>query len=199
VRLRSKPKAEEAAELTWRIRRMDEVASTMDEAAALARDGAPVGTVVTASFQTAGRGREGRSWIAPAGTSLLATAIFRPELLVVQDRALSRKIGERIRDAIEEVTGLTPTVKEPNDLLVGPKKLCGILCQTSVRGDELDYLLVGFGINANIPADQLPLERATSLLVETGEEVDLHRLLVCVLGHLAEIPGLADLPMEYPS
>lgn len=199
MRLRSKPKAEEEADLTWRIRRMDEVASTMDEAAELARDGAPIGTVVAANFQTAGRGREGRSWIAPAGTSLLATVIFRPELLVIQDRALSRKIGERIRDAIEEVTGLTTTVKEPNDLLVGPKKLCGILCQTSVRGDVLDYLLVGFGINANIPADQLPLERATSLLVETGEEVDLHRLLVCVLGHLAEIPGLADLPIEYPS
>jgi BirA family biotin operon repressor/biotin-[acetyl-CoA-carboxylase] ligase len=115
----------------------------------------------------------------------------------VQDRELSKKIGERIRDAIVEVTGLEATIKEPNDLLVGDKKLCGILCQTSVRGEEVEYLLVGFGINVNIPADQLPLERATSLLVETGREVDLHRLLVCVLGHLAEIPGLADLPL-YP-
>jgi BirA family biotin operon repressor/biotin-[acetyl-CoA-carboxylase] ligase len=174
---------------------MDEVASTMDEAAALARDGAPVGTVVAAGFQTAGRGRNGHEWLAPPGTSLLATVIFRPELIVVQDKALSRTIGERIRDALVEVTGLEATVKEPNDLLVGDKKLCGILCQTSVRGDELDYLLVGFGINANIPADQLPLERATSLFAETGREVDLHRLLVCVLGHLAEIPGLADLPI----
>ncbi len=197
MRLRSKPKAEETAELTWRIRRMDEVVSTMDEAADLARDGAPVGTVVAAGFQTAGRGRNGRDWLAPAGTSLLATAIFRPELIVVQDRELSKKIGERIRDAIVEVTGLEATIKEPNDLLVGDKKLCGILCQTSVRGEEVEYLLVGFGINVNIPADQLPLERATSLLVETGREVDLHRLLVCVLGHLAEIPGLADLPL-YP-
>jgi BirA family transcriptional regulator, biotin operon repressor / biotin---[acetyl-CoA-carboxylase] ligase len=195
VRLRSKPKAEEAAELTWRIRRMDEVVSTMDEAADLARNGAPVGTVVAASFQTAGRGRNGRDWLAPAGTSLLATAIFRPELIVVQDRELSTKIGERIRDAIVEVTGLEATIKEPNDLLIADKKLCGILCQTSVRGEDVEYLLVGFGINANIPADQLPLERATSLLVETGHEVDLHRLLVCVLGHLAEIPGLADLPL----
>jgi BirA family biotin operon repressor/biotin-[acetyl-CoA-carboxylase] ligase len=169
----------------------------MDEAADLARDGAPVGTVVAAGFQTAGRGRNGRDWLAPAGTSLLATAIFRPELIVVQDRELSKKIGERIRDAIVEVTGLEATIKEPNDLLVGDKKLCGILCQTSVRGEEVEYLLVGFGINVNIPADQLPLERATSLLVETGREVDLHRLLVCVLGHLAEIPGLADLPL-YP-
>ncbi|HEX7104197.1 MAG TPA: biotin--[acetyl-CoA-carboxylase] ligase [Nitrolancea sp.] len=195
MRLRSKPQAEEADELTWRIRRMDEVPSTMDEAADLARDGAPVGTVVTASFQTAGRGRNGREWLAPAGTSLLATAIFRPELIVVQDRELSKKIGERIRDAIVEVTGLEATIKEPNDLLIGDKKLCGILCQTSVRGEDVEYLLVGFGINANILSDQLPLERATSLLVETGREVDLHQLLVCVLGHLAEIPGLADLPI----
>ena len=194
MRLRSKPKAEEADELTWRIRRMDEVASTMDEAAELARDGAPIGTVVAANFQTAGRGRNGNEWLAPAGTSVLATVIFRPELEIVQDRELSKKIGERVRDAIDEVTGLVATVKEPNDLLVGGRKLCGILCQTSVRGDELDYLLVGFGINVNIPAGELPLERATSLLVETGENVDLHRLLVCVLGHLAEIPGLADLP-----
>ncbi|HVB65957.1 MAG TPA: biotin--[acetyl-CoA-carboxylase] ligase [Nitrolancea sp.] len=184
----------EADILTWRIRRIDEVTSTMDEAAELARDDAPVGTVVVASNQSNGRGRGGHTWIAPAGTSLLATVIFRPELSVVQDESLSRKIGERVRDAIAEVTGLWTTVKEPNDLLYASRKLCGILCQTSVRGKELEYLLVGIGINANIPDDQLPLETATSLLAETGFEVDLHRLLVCVLGHIAEIPGLADLP-----
>jgi BirA family biotin operon repressor/biotin-[acetyl-CoA-carboxylase] ligase len=184
----------ETGVLTWRIRRMDDVASTMDEAAELARDDAPAWTVVAANYQTNGRGRSGRSWIAPPGTSLLATVILRPELTVVQDESLSRKIGERVREAIAEVTGLWVTVKEPNDLLYQSRKLCGILCQTSVRGKELEYLLVGIGINANIPADQLPLETATSLLVETGREVDLHRLLVCVLGHIAEIPGLADIP-----
>jgi BirA family biotin operon repressor/biotin-[acetyl-CoA-carboxylase] ligase len=180
--------------LTWRIRRMDEVESTMDEAAALARDGAPAGTVVSASYQTGGRGRSGRSWLAPAGTCLLATVIFRPDISILNDDALSRKIGERVRDAIAEVTGLWATVKDPNDLLCGERKLCGILCQTSVRGKDLEYLLVGIGINVNIPTDQLPLERATSLLVETGREVDLHRLLVSVLGHVAEIEGLADEP-----
>ena len=186
--------SKQAEVLTWRIRRMDEVTSTMDEVADLARDGAPVGTVVVASNQTNGRGRSGHSWIAPAGTSLLATVLFRPDLSIVQDASLSRKIGERVRDAIAEVTGLSTTVKEPNDLLYRSRKLCGILCQTSIRGKELEYLLVGIGINANISSDQLPLESATSLLAETGTPVDLHRLLVCVLGHIAEIPGLADIP-----
>ena len=186
--------SKESDVLTWRIRRMDEVASTMDEAAELARQDAPAGTVVAANYQSSGRGRNGHTWTAPAGTSLLATVIFRPELSVVQDESLSRKIGERVRDAIAEVTGLWVTVKEPNDLLFESRKLCGILCQTSVRGKELEYLLVGIGINVNIRADQLPLETATSLFVATGSEVDLHRLLVCVLGHIAEIPGLADIP-----
>ena len=186
--------SKELETIAWRILRMDDVASTMDEAAELARDNAPTGTVVTARFQTNGRGRNGRIWTAPAGTCLLATVIFRPDISVVQDESLSRKIGERVRDAIAEVTGLWLTVKDPNDLLYESRKLCGILCQSSVRGDELEYLLVGIGINVNIPAEDLPLETATSLLVATGREIDLHRLLVCVLGHIAEIPGLADIP-----
>jgi BirA family biotin operon repressor/biotin-[acetyl-CoA-carboxylase] ligase len=173
---------------------MDEVESTMDEAAELARDLAPSGTVVSASYQSNGRGRNGHTWLAPAGTCLLATAVFRPDISILDDKALSRKIGERVREAIAEVTGLWVTVKEPNDLLYEGRKLCGILCQTSVRGKDLEYLLVGIGINVNVPADQLPFESATSLLVETGREVDLHRLLVSVLGHVAEIPGLAEEP-----
>jgi len=175
----------------WRIERRTTVTSTMDVAADLAGRGAPVGTVVVAEEQTAGRGRMGRVWLAPPGTCLLFTALFRPPLAVAQSPTLLRDIGERVAAAVAEATGVQPTIKEPNDLLIDGKKVAGILVQTSIRGDHLDYLLIGIGLNVNLPEDLLPVPTATSLLIATGREHDREALLRAILRHLERVPGLA--------
>ncbi len=184
----------------WQIDRYDVVGSTMDLAADLALAGAPAGIVVVAEEQLAGRGRLGRIWLAPHGTCLLFTVLLRPPLGVAQRPDLSRVIAERVRDAVEEVTGLRAEIKEPNDLLVNGRKLCGILCQTSIRGGELEYLLVGIGLNVNLPANLLPLPTATSLLVETGATHERETLLAAILRHLEAVPGLTDgIPVDGPA
>jgi len=170
--------------VAWRIHRYEQVTTTMDIAAELAAQGAPAGTVVLAEEQTEGRGREGRRWFAPPGTSLLFTVIARPPFAVVQDERLSVRVAEHVAAAIRRTCGLQPTIKEPNDLLVGGRKLVGILLQSRVRSETLEYLLIGIGINVNVPAEQLPLPTATSLLVELGHPVDREALLRAVLDEL---------------
>jgi BirA family biotin operon repressor/biotin-[acetyl-CoA-carboxylase] ligase len=177
--------------MEWRIERHGTVGSTMEIAAGHAARGAPAGLIVIAEEQTTGRGRLGRVWLAPHGTSLLLTALFRPPLEAARSSTLSRLIAQKAGDAIAEVTGVRPRVKDPNDLLIDGKKIAGILCQTSIRGDRLDYLLVGIGLNVNIPPDQLPFPTATSLLAVTGVVQDRELLLSAILARLAALPELA--------
>ncbi len=170
--------------MQWRFHRYDRVTSTMDIAAELAANGAPAGTVVIADEQTQGKGREGRRWLAPPGTSLLFTVIARPPFAVVQDPYLSVRVAEHVRAAIARTCGLLPAIKEPNDLLIDGRKLGGILLQSRIRGETVDYLLIGIGINVNIPPEQLPLPTATSLLVALGHPVDRETLLAAILDQL---------------
>ncbi len=178
--------------MQWHIERHGTVGSTMEIAAGHATRGAPAGLVIVAEEQTTGRGRLGRVWLAPPGTSLLFTALFRPSMEAARSGELSRLIARQAGDAIAEVTGVRPKVKDPNDLLIEGKKIAGILCQTSIRGDQLDYLLVGIGLNVNIPPDQLPFPTATSLLAVTGATQDRERLLATILTRLEQLPELAD-------
>lgn len=177
-------------EIQWQIEQFDQVGSTMDVAAQYALADAPAGIVVVADEQTAGRGRHGRPWIAPAGSCLLFTALLRPSMGVVRNPKLSLRIAECVSRAVERSTGLKPELKEPNDVLVNGRKLAGILCQTSVRGDVLDYLLVGIGLNVNVPEDQLPFDTATSLLVETGQTWSRDLLLDRILAEFERTRGL---------
>lgn len=140
---------------------------------------APEGAVVVAGEQTAGRGRLGRSWLAPAGTSLLCSVQLRPR---VDPRRLPELTGVAARalaEAIEAVTGLAPEIKEPNDLLLGGRKVAGVLAEA-----REERVVLGIGINANIPKAELPTELATSLLLETGRELDPADLLVELLDRL---------------
>ncbi len=178
--------------LDWRVIRLAEVGSTMDEAAALARQGAPAGTVVVADHQTKGRGQRGHVWLAPPSTCLLASIILRPLLRLASSPELSRTIAEKVSIAISDITGLVPTIKEPNDVLIDGRKVSGILCQSSIRGDQLEYVLVGIGLNVNIVQQDLPLESATSLLVETGQTHDTGAILMEILDQLATISGLCE-------
>jgi BirA family biotin operon repressor/biotin-[acetyl-CoA-carboxylase] ligase len=174
----------------WRIEWHEQVTSTMDLAAERAGAGEPAGLVVVAEEQTAGRGRHGRRWDAPHGTSLLFTVLARPPLALVQDERLSARVAERVADAVERLTGLEVTIKEPNDVLVRGRKLAGILLQSRIEGQRLDHLLIGIGINVNVPQEQLPLPTATSILAETGRRLDRRELLLAVLEALCRIEEL---------
>lgn len=140
---------------------------------------APEGAVVAADEQTAGRGRLGRSWIAAPGTSLLFSINLRPSVPTHRLSELSIVAGRSCAEAIRQVSGLTPEIKLPNDLLVGGRKLAGMLAEA-----REDRVVLGVGINANTAPDELPQDvdrDATSLLVELGAPVDRARLLAAIL------------------
>ena len=120
------------------IRWLDTVDSTNRYLADLARAGAPEGVVVVADHQTAGRGRLGRAWEAPPAESLLASVLLRPE----QPHLVTAAVALAAADACESVAGVRAGIKWPNDLLVGDRKLAGILAVA-----EGDAVVVGIGIN----------------------------------------------------
>jgi BirA family transcriptional regulator, biotin operon repressor / biotin---[acetyl-CoA-carboxylase] ligase len=168
----------------WIIEHHSVVGSTMDAADERARKGAPAGVVVVAGQQTAGRGRRGRQWLAPAGTSLLMTIIARPDCEPSRLTELPVSIGTHLARIVSRIGGLQSTVKPPNDVMVDGRKIGGILCQSSIVREQVQYVLIGVGLNVNIPPEDLPLPGATSLQSETGESFDLNRLLEIVLDEL---------------
>jgi len=160
-----------------------QVGSTNDYLHSLASQGAPEGTVVIADEQTEGRGRLGRAWVAPPNTSLLFTTLFRPSLHPEYAHQLVMVAGLAIAEACEEMTGVTVDVKWPNDLQIGGKKFVGILLESSVMADQIEWLIVGTGINVNHrfePADPLA-ETATSLRVACGQTIDRASLFALIL------------------
>ena len=141
--------------------------------------GDPEGAVAVAELQTAGRGRLGRSWEAPAGTSILASLLLRPSIDPARLPELTVLAANAVAEAIAHVTGLEPAVKHPNDVLVGGRKVSGVL------GEARDGVVVlGVGVNVNIAEAGLPPETrlpASSLLIETGEPVERAPLLAQIL------------------
>ncbi len=168
-------------------------ASTNDVAKDLAAHGAPEGTVVVADEQTRGRGRLGRPWLAPPGTCLLCSILFRPALSACQAARLTMLCSLAAADALEQVAHLRVALKWPNDLIVqcrtadaeprSWRKLAGLLTETGVVGEHLDFAVVGIGINVNVPPEMLPTlaPDATSVLAEVGRGVNRVSLLAGLL------------------
>jgi BirA family biotin operon repressor/biotin-[acetyl-CoA-carboxylase] ligase len=143
---------------------------------------APEGALAVAEEQTAGRGRLGRPWHAPARTSILASINLRPPIEVARLPELSIVAGVAVAEAIALETGLQPAVRFPNDLLIGDRKMAGILAEA-----RDDRVVLGIGINVNLTEDELPTDvdtPATSLRIESGAPVDRARLLVTLLERL---------------
>lgn len=143
---------------------------------------APEGAVVVSDEQTAGRGRLGRRWLAPAGTSLLCSVQLRPDVSGERLPELTVVAARACGDAIEAVTGLEAKLKFPNDLLLDGRKVAGVLAEA-----REGRVVLGIGVNVNIDADTLPVDvdmPATSLLVAGGAEVDRAALLVELLAAL---------------
>ncbi len=143
---------------------------------------APEGAVAVADEQTEGRGRLGRRWEAAPGTSVLCSVQLRPPVDAARFPELTVVGAEACAEAIRTVTGVEPALKDPNDVLIDGRKVAGILGE-SAEG----RVVLGIGVNANIPAGELPAEvrmPATSLLIETGAPVDRIKLLVELLAAL---------------
>ena len=143
---------------------------------------APEGTVVVADEQTEGRGRLGRPWFAPPGTSLLCSVQLRPAVTGERLPELTGIAARACAEAIATLTGLAPELKFPNDLLLGGRKVAGVLAEA-----REGRIVLGVGVNVNVPEEELPIEvdrPATSLLVETGRRLDRAELLVALLDHL---------------
>jgi BirA family biotin operon repressor/biotin-[acetyl-CoA-carboxylase] ligase len=143
---------------------------------------APEGAIVVAGEQTEGRGRLGRRWLAPAGTSLLCSLQLRPTVPGERLPELTGVAARACADAIAAVSGLEPALKFPNDVLLDGRKVAGVLAEA-----REGRVVLGMGVNVNLAEDQLPQEvdrPATSLLVETGRELDRAELLVELLERL---------------
>jgi BirA family biotin operon repressor/biotin-[acetyl-CoA-carboxylase] ligase len=142
--------------------------------------------VVVADHQTAGRGRLDRTWEAPPGSSLLLTALLRPSLAAPRIHLVTMAVALAAADACAEVAGFSPELKWPNDLVVGGRKLAGVLAEASFDGTELQWVVVGIGVNVNWP-DDLPAELdgiAVAANHVAGRRVDRERLLVELLTRL---------------
>ncbi len=167
------------------IHYFERVDSTNAAATSLAQRGAAEGTLVIADEQTAGRGRLGRRWLAPPGSCLLFSLLFRPVLEARRAQGLTMACGLGIREAITAVTNLPAQLKWPNDILLSNRKAGGILTDMHAVGARLDYVVVGIGLNVNLDIAALPASfRATSIRHEVGHTVSRVRLLqqalVCI-------------------
>lgn len=163
------------------------VGSTNDVAKSLAKEGAPEGLVVVAEEQQSGKGRRGRSWSSPFGRGVWSSTVLRPDLPPYEAPKVALWTALATVRAIEEVTGLAPEVKWPNDVLVHHKKVCGILVEMDAEIDRIRFVVIGVGINANLEMQDIPEEarpHASSLMMELGSPVDRRRLLAGLLNHL---------------
>jgi BirA family biotin operon repressor/biotin-[acetyl-CoA-carboxylase] ligase len=164
----------------------EQVGSTNDIARKLAEAHAPEGTLVVADEQTAGRGRLGRTWIAPPDTSLLMSVIFRPTFPAGQAYRLVMACGLAAAEASELVTGVEVGVKWPNDLHIAGLKVAGILPESAIIAEKLAWVIVGMGINVNqaFTAPDPLAATATSLRMAAGQEIDRGELLGAIMKHL---------------
>ncbi|MDO8568538.1 MAG: biotin--[acetyl-CoA-carboxylase] ligase [Dehalococcoidales bacterium] len=169
------------------------VTSTNDVANDAARQGEPEGTAVIADEQTAGKGRIKRTWATPPGGNIAVSIILRPRLSHLPYLVMLASLA--VARSIEAVTGLNCQIKWPNDVLIKGKKVCGILAESDVRGDTVNYAVVGIGINVNLNVSQIPeiSATATSLFDELGREVSrvalIRRLLVEIDALYLAAPG----------
>ncbi len=151
------------------IHYLPETDSTNTAAKELAATGAPEGTIVLAETQTGGRGRKGRHWFSPPQEGIYLSMILRPDISPFEVPRITILSAVALAESLGRVTSLSPTIKWPNDVFVGGKKIAGILTETSTEMDITNHVVVGLGLNVNtrvFPRDLAPI--ATSLFLETG-------------------------------
>ena len=198
-------------EFVRRIEYLPAVGSTNDVAKRLGASGAPEATLVIADEQTAGRGRLGRAWWTPPGTAIAMSLLLRPKFPPTLAYRLTMLTGLVAAEAVEQVTGLRVGLKWPNDVVIEQEargktqeargkrqeatilKLGGILSETSISGQNIEFAAVGLGLNVNVDfrgRDDLP--EATSLMMQLGHEVDRLAILRALVERFAARYAVID-------
>jgi len=163
------------------------VTSTMDVAKKAVANGASEGTVILADEQTSGRGRLGREWVSPPGSSLMMSIILYPKLEHLPRLTLVSCLA--IARSIEEVTLLETSIKWPNDVLINDKKVSGVLLESEVSGDKVSYAIIGLAVNVSLDTKAIPeiADIATSLKNEVGVPVSRLEMLTALLGEFEKV------------
>lgn len=162
---------------------LESCGSTNDEAAHLAMAGAPHGAVVMALAQSTGRGRMGRDWHSPPGENLYLSCVLRPELEPFQVPPVTLAAGLGVVSAVNSL-GLAATLKWPNDVLLGGRKLAGILTEMSTRGSRVEHVIVGIGINLETRVFPPSLASIATSLAQHGVTIARDRFIERLLGDL---------------
>lgn len=180
---------------------LDAVDSTNNYLKTRGAGGAPHGTAALADCQTGGRGRLGRSFDSAPGAGIYLSVLLRPACPPRALLTLTAQAAVAARRAIRETTGAEAGIKWVNDLVLGERKLCGILTELSIEAESglVSYAVVGVGVNCNRPADSFPPElrqTAGSILTQTGKRVDRNALAAALIRALSALPSL-DWREEY--
>lgn len=164
----------------------EETGSTNQDAKKMAEEGAEHGTLVVANMQNAGRGRWGRTWLSPAGEAVYMSLLLRPPCEPEQASALTLVMALAVLETVKELKPQNCGIKWPNDIVMSGKKICGILTEMCVKKGDIDYVIIGVGINANQSsfAEEIA-DTATSILLQIGKRAD-RAWLICRIMHYFE-------------
>ena len=160
----------------------DEIDSTNNRAKEAGDNKVPHGTLFVADMQVAGKGRRGRVWQSPAGSSIYMTILLYPEISPLKAPQLTLVMAIAVAEGIKEVTGLDTKIKWPNDIVVNGRKICGILTEMSTEIDYINHVVIGAGINVN--QDDFPEDirkTASSLKMELGKQVKRSELIAAIM------------------
>ncbi|HNZ59563.1 MAG TPA: biotin--[acetyl-CoA-carboxylase] ligase [Syntrophorhabdaceae bacterium] len=156
--------------------------STNTYAFKLALTGKPEGTCIVAESQKSGKGRLNRTWFSPAYQNIYLSVILRPPVHPSKVYPITFLSSLAVHDTVKDLTGLPPTLKWPNDVLINGKKVCGTLLEISTEADMVSFVIIGIGFNINMDAqhtDESIKDKATSLYMETGKTYN--RAYVCAV------------------
>ncbi|UOQ42733.1 biotin--[acetyl-CoA-carboxylase] ligase [Halobacillus salinarum] len=174
-------------ETSWigkELHHYDQVESTQAIAHRMAKQGKPHGTVIVADEQVKGKGRMSRPWHSPKGKGIWMSLLLRPELAPIQAPQLTLLAATVLAELISHYSELDPKIKWPNDILVNHKKISGILTEMQAEQDQIQYVVLGIGINVNQEEDEIPEEirhKASSLKIESNKTWEVQTVIQHIL------------------
>ena len=171
--------------MNFRIGYYDQLDSTNDLARSLAIQGATEGLVIVTDFQKKGRGQFDRKWVSPRAKNLLFSILLRPDMKASEASILTILAARAMVEMLKTNYGLPATIKKPNDVLVGKRKIAGILTESAARASQMEYVVLGVGLNVNATRSQLP-KIATSMMIEKRETFDRNTILNQYLSYFSK-------------